>query len=172
MPFYTALIAMLGAFLFWFVFLRRPTDGNGFRGPGARSGSGAARRMVPRQISSPVALVNDPISATATFLIALAESENQLDAAAEAHIKREITEVMGVTKVDDLYAFSKNAADQVTDPSNLMIRFARIWVELDQAQRQDVYDMAVRMAQLHNGPTESQAVCLRQLAGRLGVSGA
>lgn len=174
MPFYTALIAALGAFLFWYVFLRRPSQGDGRNVPVRQhDGSTSQRRIVPPQISSPVALINDPVSATATFLIALAATERQLDEEAEALIKREITEVMGVTKVDDLYDFARNAAEQVTDPSNLMIRFARIWVsDLDAKERQDVYNMAVKVADLHGGPTDLQAVTLKQLAGRLDIPGA
>lgn len=165
MPLYTAIIAALGAFLFWYVFLRQSQQQNGLANQqGDRGG-------IPAQVASPVALINDPVSATATFLIALAAAENQLDDKAEALIKSEITRVMGVEKVNDLYDFSRHAAEQVTDPSNLMIRFARIWVsDLGPDERQDIYEMALKVVHLRGEPTDLQAVCLKQLASRLGLS--
>ncbi|MEN3931546.1 hypothetical protein WJT86_10830 [Microvirga sp. W0021] len=172
MPFYTALFAALGAFLFWYLFLRRPSQGSGdIRQVGSRGQrAGVGQRPVPQQVSSPVTMVNDPVSATTTFLVSLAQAENQLDDEVAGQIKQEVANVMGVTRVDELYNFALAAASSVTDPSNLIIRFARIWVgDLDQSQKQDVYDMAVRVADSHGGPTELQAVCLKQLADKLGV---
>lgn len=168
MPFYTAIIAVLGAFLFWYIFLRQPQQKNGANGSARQQGENGA---MPVQVASPVALINDPVSATATFLIALAAAENQLDDKAEALIKSEITRVMGVTQVNDLYDFSHQAAKQVTDPSNLMIRFARIWVnDLGPDERHDIYEMAVKVVHAQGEPTDLQAVCLKQLASRLDIS--
>jgi hypothetical protein len=173
MPFYTALIAALGAFLFWYVFLRRPPQGNGGQNTQQGYPDPASQRSIPQQPASPVTLVNDPVSATATFLIALARAENQLDSETETLIKKDISEIMGVTRVDELYSFALNAAEQVTDPSNLMIRFGGLWVNnLDMPQRQDVYDMASRVANLHGAPSDLQLASLKQLAGRLGLPGA
>ncbi len=167
MPFYTALIALLGAYLYWYFFLRQ-TPEKPRRMSGPQSDNDASHRNAPQQSASPVALINDPVTATTTFLIALA-AEDKLDAAAESQIKDDISTVMGVAKPDDLYVFARHAAEQVTDPSNLMIRFARLWVDVGVKERQDVYDMAVRVAALNGGPTDMQAVCLKQLALRLSV---
>jgi|GEM_PF-1883444 len=174
MPFLTAVIAALGAFLFWYFFLRDSRDsGKDSRGT-QRSAEevGPLRPQGASSAASTVSLINDPISATATFLVALALTENRLDAETEMLIKNDISSIMGVTRVEELYAFAHGAAEQTNDPANLMIRFARIWIDLEKEQRQSVYDMASRVAYLHGDATELQKVCLRQLAGRLGLSGA
>lgn len=175
MPFLTAVIAALGAFLFWYFFLRTPQNGQG--GPNARRTQGneevgPLRPQGASSAASTVSLINDPLSATATFLVALALTENRLDAETEALIKNQISTEMGVTRVDELYSFAYGAAEQTSDPANLMIRFARIWIDLEKEQRQSVYDMASKVVYLHGDATELQKVCLRQLAGRLGLPGA
>lgn len=172
MPFLTAVIAALGAFMFWSFFLRTPQNGPNARPTQGGEEVGPLRPQRTTSAASTVSLINDPLSATATFLVALALTENRLDADTEALIKEQISTVMGVTRVDDLYAFAFGAAEQANDPANLMIRFARIWIDLEKEQRQSVYDMASKVAYLHGDATELQKVCLRQLAGRLGLSGA
>lgn len=173
MPVFLAIIGALGAAAFWYYRLRDVGHVAGEVVDAAQRMRGAYRRKRFRKKaeSSPVEAVDDPAAAAVAMLIGLAVERGELSVAAEEAIKAEMQHVMGVPSIAETFTFARWVAGHVTDPNTLSLKFSKLWIaQLDEAQRQDVYDMARRVVEADGEPTAGQIGALRALRDRLGLT--
>ena len=65
-------------------------------------------------------------------------------------------------------AFAAWAAGQVPDTNEIIRRFAPLWANsLEQAQKQELVEMALHVAELGGAPTDAQAAAIRRLSESL-----
>jgi uncharacterized tellurite resistance protein B-like protein len=173
MPVLVTILAALGAAAFWYYRVKAIGAVAHDAADVAQRVRGAYRRkrFKHRAESSAFAAVDDPAAAATAMLISLATADGRLTNAAEETIKGEMRRVMAPADLDETFTFGCWLAGQATDPSDLSLRFAKLWTTaLTTAERSELYDMASRVAAAGGEPTDLQRVALLRLKDRLGLT--
>lgn len=112
--------------------------------------------------------VDDPIIATAAFLIGIALLRGTMTVAAEDAIRADLAETIGEPVADDVFLHAKWMAEQTADVNNMLRVFGKLWLErLHLSERADMFGMAKRAAAHDGPPTALQQEILDRLPGVL-----
>jgi hypothetical protein len=173
MPFLIGILAALGAAAFWYYRMRAIGRMAHEAVDAAQRVRGAFRRRRFRSKveSSPFAAVDDPAAAAAAMLIALAGPDGRLSPAAEEAVRDELRRIVAPAGLDETFTFGSWLAGQATDPSDISLRFAKLWMgALTAEERAELHDMASRVVATAGEPTDLQNVALLRLKDRLGLT--
>lgn len=134
---------------------------------GKAKGMISRARFRQRAGASVLAGVDTPGMAAATLLYSLMSlrrpvvlsDEDKIDAMLDATCR------MDKKEREDAMAFAAWASGQVADTNEIVRRFLPLWANaLDQKQRQELVEMALKAAELGGAPTDAQAVAIRRLS--------
>lgn len=167
-----AFLAVLGGAAFWWWRLKMLNEAAGEVGDAAGRAWGAWKRHKFRKKveSSPYEAVSDPAAAAVIMMVALAKRDGELPGKSEAAIAKEVANTMAVDDPTELMTFAKWVASHGESPSNVSIRYARLWnSSLTPAERRDLLAMCDRTAVAAGPLTDEQRAELAALSRRLGL---
>ncbi|WP_210493017.1 hypothetical protein [Microvirga antarctica] len=173
MPVVIALVAVLGAGLFWLVRLRQAGAAAADIVDSAQRLRGRYRRrqFLRKAESSPLAAVEDPAVAAVAMLIKLGALAPLSAAPSDSTIKSAMRDVMGLQTVDETFIFAQWVAGHASDADMLSLRFSKLWREgLDKDQRRDFRALAERTIQAGGSATPEQIAAVRLLGDRLSLT--
>ncbi len=138
--------------------------------------AGKARGMISRARfrqragQSVLAGVDSPGMAAATLLYSLASLRGPVMRADAEVIEGLLKTVcrLNAQDRDDAMAFAEWASGQVSDTNEVVRRFLPLWLNaLKPAEREELVDMAVRVAGRAGEPTDAQTLAIRRLGDGL-----
>jgi uncharacterized tellurite resistance protein B-like protein len=104
------------------------------------------------------------------MLVSLASPDGHLSDVARETIRVEMRNVIDPERLDETFTFGSWLARQVTDPNDLSLKFAKLWLNaLTPDERLDFYRMAARIVAADGEPTDLQRESLHRLKDRLGL---
>ena len=166
------LIAVLGGAAFWWWRLKTIHEAGSEITDAAGRAWGKYKRMKFRRKaeSSAVDAVDDPVAAAVVMMIAVAETEGELTPAAEAEIRRAVTDEMGVADPIEVVTFSKWVAKHVEDADNVSLRYAKLWTSaLGVEDLHSLSAMVTRVAGANGSASARQTQQIAKLRERLGL---
>jgi hypothetical protein len=170
MPVLIAIAAALGAAAFWYYRLRAFGQVAHEAVDGAQRLRGAYRRnRFRKQVeSSPFLAVQDPATAAAVMLVALATVRGRLTPTVEDAIRAELAAIVEPDACEETFTFGCWLAGQANDPNDVSLRFSKLWTgTLTHDERLQFYAMASRIAGIDGGADETQRHTLARLKDRL-----
>jgi uncharacterized tellurite resistance protein B-like protein len=138
----------------------------------AERARGAFRRRQFRKKAdaSTIDAIDDPRTAAAVLLVAIASVDGRMSDKQETAIRDAMRQTMGVENPDEELIFAKWAAADVVDLTNLIARLSKVWTaKLTLAERLELYDLAKKVSALENEPDEATLSSLQRLRDRLGI---
>jgi hypothetical protein len=167
-----AIVAALSATAFWYYRLRPIGQGTHEAVDGAQTLVAAVRRRrFHKQVeSSPFLAVQDPGTAAAVMLVALATMEGALTQAAEDAIKAELRTILNPAACDETFSFACWLAGKATDANDVSLRFSKLWTAcLTLDERLHFYAMAKKVTAIAGEPDDARGQTLARLKDRLGL---
>ncbi len=117
--------------------------------------------------TSSLGSIENPILGAAVMIAAIANVREPIDAATATVIGEEIRETTGV-EAHDIVDFAVRAVARAPDPDNISLRLSLMWNQkLDLRERQQLVDMALRVATIKGSPTDMQMNAIERLKARL-----
>jgi len=171
-PILALIIAIIGGIAVWWWRAQQVKDA----ADAAIDAAGKARGMVNRARfkhragASVLAGVDTPGMAAATLLYSLMSLRRPVVLSDEDKIDGLLETTCRMSKQEraDAMAFAAWAAGQVPDTNEIIRRFAPLWANsLEQAQKQELVEMALHVAELGGAPTDAQAAAIRRLSESL-----
>lgn len=166
------LLAILGgaAFWYWRVKAIKETADDVTDMAGRAWGKWKRYKFRQKAESSPVEAVDDPVAAAVVMMMAIAAEEHPLTDVAEAAIRKEVMENMGIADPTELMVFGKWVAKHVEDANNVSLRYAKLWLrDLSVDEREDLLQMVRRVAAADGEVTARQQNKIARLQERLGL---
>jgi uncharacterized tellurite resistance protein B-like protein len=167
-----AIIGILGAIAFWWWRFKTVKDAaDDITDTADRAwGKYKGYKFRKKAEAAPVEAVEDPAAAAVIMMLAIAKEGRDLTPEAEAAVKREVTETMGIDEPGELMVFAKWVASHVEDANNVSLRYSKLWGNsLSREERLDLVAMVERIAALNGEPTRRQDAIIRKLRERLGL---
>ena len=165
------ILGVVGALTFWYFRLKQLHGAASEVVDVADRVRGALRRRSFRKKTegSPLTAIDDPVTAAAVMMYAIATVDGAPGNAAEAVIRNELARIAPGADIEELLTFAGWAARQVDDPDNVSLKLAGIWRRtLTSGERKDLYAMTERVADCgEQSPIKSNA--LRTLGSRLSI---
>jgi uncharacterized tellurite resistance protein B-like protein len=173
MPILMTIIAALVGLSFWWWRLKVMSEAAGDVGDAAGRAWGKYKRFKFKQKVelSPVEAVKDPAAAAVVMMFAMIKEENAINEAAEAAVRKQVTEQMKISDPTELMVFGKWVASHVVDANSISQRYAKLWAgALNMDERAALVKM-VRDAASEIAPlTRNQDVKLKRMRERLGLT--
>lgn len=169
MPILGLILAVVGGVLFWWWRVQRMRDAAETVIDLAGKARGAVNRARFRSKagSSILAGVDDPGVAAATLLYSLMAQKRPVSLSDEDKMDGLLETVCRMNARDrqEAMAFAAWAAGQVADTNEVVRRFLPLWERsLEPAQRQELLDMALTIAEAGGAPTDGQSASIRRLS--------
>ncbi len=163
------IVAVLGGIAVWWwrVRLMRDAAGSVIDVAGKAKGMVSRARFKQRAGTSVLAGVDSPGMAAATLVYSLMSLKRPVGLSDEDKIDAMLETVcrMADKERGDAMAFAAWASGQVADTNEIVRRFLPLWQgALEQAQRQDLVNMALEAAEVGGPPTDAQSVAIRRLS--------
>lgn len=172
MPLLALIVAVISAIAFWWWRAQQVKGA----ADSMIDAAGKARGMVSRARfrhragTSVLAGVDTPGMAAATLIYSLMSLRRPVVLADEDKIEGmlETTCRMDKQQRADAMAFAAWASGQVPDTNEIIRRFLPLWANtLEQDQREELVDMALRAVELHGAPTDAQSAAVKRLSAGL-----
>lgn len=167
-----AILGILGVGAFWWYRLKFMGEAASEVADAVGSMQGNIRRSKLRKKAalSPITAIDDPITAAATVIMAIAAEDVPVSEALEKRVRDEITAIAETPKqVDEAVIYAKWASDQVAEVGSVIDKACLLLKErLDEGEKEDLVKMVLAVAP----PAERHAMFPRrieQLRRRLGL---
>ena len=114
--------------------------------------------------------VQDPATAAAVMLVALATMDEPLTRAAEETVKHELRTILDSAICDETFTFACWLAGQANDANDISLRFSKLWtLSLTHDERLHFYAMAKKVAGAGGELDDPRRQTLARLKDRLGL---
>ncbi len=130
------------------------------------------RKFLGKVNDSPLEVIDDPATAAVILMNVIANEDGVPGHIAEAAIKKEVEQSMGISDSVEILTFGKWTASHATDSNNVILRYGKLWAEnLSVKEREDLLSMISRVSDLPGVTSQPPARTLRQskLRQRLGL---
>lgn len=167
-----ALIGILGAAAFWWYRMKFISDTANEVIDQVGRVRGQMRRKKMRQKASiaPVTAIDDPVTAAATIIAAIAMDELPMDDARDEAFRREVSLIADPAKLDEALVYAKWAAGQIDNPETVIDHGARFLSgRLDEHEKLELLDMAGKVAGAGGNAPESLPRLVMRLRQKLGL---
>jgi hypothetical protein len=172
MPFLIAVVGILGAAAVWWYRVKYMSQAAGELADAVGRVQGTLRRGKLRKKAAlaPVAAIDDPVTAAATVIMAIAAEEVPVSPALEKRVRDEIRPIaQSDKKLDEAVIYAKWASDQVADVATVIDKTTELLKPLlTEDEKEELLDMVIRATP----PAERHAMFKRrveQLRRKLGL---
>jgi uncharacterized tellurite resistance protein B-like protein len=166
------LLAVLGGLAFWWWRLKMISEATSEISDVAGRAWGKYKRNKFRKKveDAPVESVEDPAVAAVVMMYAVAKDVGPITEKVENAIYREVSEVMKIADAAEIIVFGKWVASHVTDPSNLTLRYAKLWNSaLSRDERLEFVEILERVIAKAGSKDVAMNSKLNKLRERLGL---
>ncbi len=169
MPVLALIVAVIGGIAFWWwrIQAAKGAADTVIDAAGKARGMISRARFKHRAGASVLAGVDTPGMAAATLLYSLMALRRPVVLSDEDKIEGMLEATCRMSKQErlDAMAFAAWASGQVADTNEIIRRFLPLWANaLEQAQRQELVEMALQAAELGGAPTDAQASAVKRLS--------
>ncbi len=130
------------------------------------------RKFLGKVNDSPLEVIDDPATAAVILMNVIATEDGVPGHIAEAAIKKEVEQSMGITDSMEILTFGKWTANHAPDSNTVILRYGKLWSEnLSVKEREDLLSMISRICDLPGATNPAANKTLRQtkLRQRLGL---
>lgn len=147
MPYILALVSILVAGAFWWFRMREVGRAAGEIADtvGKVQGTFRRKRFLNKADLSPIAAINDPVTAAATVIMAIAAEDRLVSEAQEQRVRTEIKKIAGDDKLlDEAMVYAKWASNQIVDVSTVIIKTTDLLNQrLDHVEKEQLVAMVL-----------------------------
>jgi hypothetical protein len=121
---------------------------------------------------SPLEVIDDPATAAVILMNVIASDDSVPGHIAEAAIKKEVEQSMGISDSMEVLTFGKWTASHAPDSNTVILRYGKLWAEnLSIKEREELLAMITRISDLPGASNSAASKTLRQskLRQRLGL---
>jgi hypothetical protein len=165
-------ILAAGAFWWWRIKMVGEAASEVHDMAGRAWGKYKRKKFLNKVNDSPLEVIDDPATAAVILMNVIQTEDGHTGPEAEAAIKREVVENMGIADPLEIMTFGKWTAGHATDVNNVILRYGKIWSEnLSPKELEGLVDMATRISKGASGDTLSVAQNARiaKLRQRVGL---
>lgn len=130
------------------------------------------KKFLGKVNDSPLEVIDDPATAAVILMNVIATEDGVPGHVAEAAIKKEVEQSMGLSDSMEILTFGKWTASHATDSNAVIMRYGKLWAEnLTVKEREELLAMISRICDLPGSATPAASKTLRQtrLRQRLGL---
>jgi hypothetical protein len=130
------------------------------------------RKFLGKVNDSPLEVIDDPATAAVILMNVIATEDGVPGHIAEAAIKKEVEQSMGISDSMEILTFGKWTANHAPDSNTVILRYGKLWSEnLSVKEREDLLSMISRICDLPGATNPAANKTLRQtkLRQRLGL---
>jgi hypothetical protein len=130
------------------------------------------KKFLGKVNDSPLEVIDDPATAAVILMNVIATEDGVPGHIAEAAIKKEVEQSMGISDSMELLTFGKWTANHAPDSNTVILRYGKLWSEnLSIKEREDLLSMISRICDLPGATNPAANKTLRQtkLRQRLGL---
>jgi uncharacterized tellurite resistance protein B-like protein len=104
------------------------------------------KKFLNKVNDSPLAVIDDPVTAAVVLMHVVVSEDNKLNHASEEAIRREVTETMKIDDPTEMITFGRWTAGHATESKALMLRYTEIWNKnLKKPEREELVGMVERV---------------------------
>jgi hypothetical protein len=130
------------------------------------------RKFLGKVNDSPLEVIDDPATAAVILMNVITSEDGVPGHIAEAAIKKEVEQSMGISDSMEILTFGKWTANHAPDSNTVILRYGKLWSEqLSVKEREDLLSMISRICDLPGATNPAASKTLRQtkLRQRLGL---
>jgi hypothetical protein len=121
------------------------------------------RKFLGKVNDSPLEVIDDPATAAVILMNVIATEDGVQGHVAEAAIKNEVEQSMGIIDSMEILTFGKWTANHAPDSNTVILRYGKLWSEnLSVKEREDLLSMISRICDLPGATNPAANKTLRQ----------